>query len=323
MSLSVISVGCRTALGLDARASALAFRAGVVPLRGAPFAGRDGQPIVAGFLPTLPWELGAAGRAAALGEAAAREALAGLPARRPAPKLAVLAVTSSGGEAALRARLEALPGLEAIELVTEGEACAADALPRVRELLSGGADVVLWGGAHSDADPERLRALVERDRLLDGEHLDAIVPGEAAAFVALARQGSHPAPLAELEGFGVATTPARPDDDTPADGGAWTEAVTRAAAAGPAGWVLFDVGYEALRLREWEAVQVRARAALAVPYRWDDLYQRLGRLGAATLPVGGALVAASAGVGHRPAERALGMYGTDAGRRAAVAWRVR
>lgn len=90
----------------------------------------------------------------------------------------------------------------------------------------------------------------------------------------------------------------------------------------PAGWVLFDAGYEALRLREWEMAQVRARASLGDPYVWDALPQRMGRPGAATLPFSGVLAAASAASSHVPAARVLGMAGTDAGRRAAVAWQV-
>jgi len=325
MSFSVVSVGARTPFGLDARTTALTFRAGLIPLRANPFAGRDGDPVLGGFVPTLAWDQGATARAIELGVAAAREALLAIPERRPAPVVGVVAATSSGGasEAAKRLRADlGLGGDAPVEVVDEGEGSAADLLPRVEELLGArGADVILWGGLHSDAGSEVIRALVESDRLFDGEHLDAVVPGEAAAFVALARPGSFAKELGKLVGHGAETTAARPDNDEPVDGTAMTEAVVRATRE-PAGWVLFDVGYEALRLREWEVVQVRARGSLGDPYLWDALPQRMGRPGAATLPFSGALAAASAAVGHVPAARVLGLSGTDAGRRAAVAWQV-
>jgi 3-oxoacyl-[acyl-carrier-protein] synthase-1 len=171
--------------------------------------------------------------------------------------------------------------------------------------------------------PAALRALSDQGRLFDAQHLDAVVPGEAAAFVALVdpvRAGGMA--LARLAGAGGATTEATPFDEAPVTGDALVEAMRAAMAAGgaeaPAGWVLADSGYEGLRLREWEIAQVRARALLGVPYRWDALPQRVGRAGAAHLPLAVAIATASFELGHVPAESVLATAGTDAGRRGAV-----
>lgn len=101
-------------------------------------------------------------------------------------------------------------------------------------------------------------------------------------------------------------------------GGEAIRAAMAAATGEPAGWVLSDTAYEALRVREWEMTQVRVREQLGVPYRWDALAQRIGRTGAAQLPLAAALVAASFAVGHIPSPSVLAIAGTDAGRRSAV-----
>ena len=211
-----------------------------------------------------------------------------------------------------------------VEVREEGAASAGDTLARAAMLLaSRQVEVVLWGGAHSDVASGSLAALAHQGRLFDAQHLDAVVPGEAAAFVAVVdpvRAGR--AALAQLTGAGGATTAATPFDDTPVEGDAMVEAMRQAMAIGGAeahaGWVLSDAGYEALRLREWEMVQVRTRALLGVPYRWDALPQRMGRAGAAHLPLAAAIVAASFEVGHVPSDSVLATGGTDAGRRSAV-----
>jgi len=205
-----------------------------------------------------------------------------------------------------------------------GKATPADALLRAAAMLDAKeADVVLWGGAHSDISTASIRALADAGRLFDAQHVDSVVPGECAAVVALvspARAASM-GPRATIEGAGGADTEATPANELPVSGDALAFAIQAAMATSsdePAGWVISDTAYEALHVREWELVQVRLRAHLGVPYRWDALPQRIGRTGAAQLPLAAAVVAASFDVGHVPSPSILALGGTDAGRRSAV-----
>lgn len=333
--LAIVAAGARTPLGLDARATALSLRAGRTALAGAPFAGAARDQVVAGIVPTIAWSLTGPERTAALAVAALGEALGAVPARLRDEGIAVLLTVSDAVDPAaaarvaaslVEARLRSAGDLraEVVEVREEGAASAGDALARASALLaSRQVELVLWGGAHSDVAPAALRALSDTDRLFDAQHLDAVVPGEGAAFVALVdpvRAGR--AAIARLVGAGGATTDATPTNEAPVTGEALLEAMRGAMAAGgrdaPAGWVLSDTGYEALRLREWEMVQVRARDLLGTPYRWDALPQRMGRAGAAHLPLAAAIAAASFEIGHVPSDSVLATAGSDAGRRSAL-----
>lgn len=332
--LAIVAAGARTPLGLGATASALLMRAGRIGLTGGPFSGRERDHVVAGAVPTMPWSSTATGRASSLLRGAIAEALAGMPPALAKSRVAVLmsvstadADAASGGtldvEASLRVELK--ERLASVEVLWEGEVGGADLAARAEGILAlRQAEVVLWGGAHSDVAMGAIAALAATDRLYDARHLDAVVPGEAAGVVALvvSARARPEERLALLAGAGASTTEASPFDDRPVSGDAMTDAIRAAMVDGgeeaPAGWVLSDVGYEALRLREWEMVQVRARALLGVPYRWDALPQRFGRVGAAHLPLSAALTAASFALGHVPSKSVLAIAGTDVGRRGAV-----
>ncbi|HHH30458.1 MAG TPA: hypothetical protein ENK57_19245 [Polyangiaceae bacterium] len=86
-----------------------------------------------------------------------------------------------------------------------------------------------------------------------------------------------------------------------------------------AGWAVSDVGLEAWRMREWQTLTVRATPVLTSPYRFDNPAQRMGRMGAAGLPVGLALVAEGFRRGWGPSPVALVFGGSDGGERGAVA----
>lgn len=336
-ALPIVSAGARTSIGLGAVSTALGLRAGKTGLAGAPFAGRQRDMVLAGLIPTLPWTASASDRAARLVIDALREALAGLPPPLVDKRVAVLLHLSAENdtevvrreavgriESMLRIELGKREKLGEVAIVIEGTTTAGDAVARASAILDAKeADVVLWGGAHSDISPVSIRALADAGRLFDSQHLDSVVPGEAAAVVALASPararsfGVRPT----IEGAAGATTDATPSNEVPVSGDALLEAIRTAMAEGgsePAGWVLSDVAYEALRMREWEMVQVRSRALLCTPYKWDALSQRMGRTGAAQLPLAASMVATSFGLGHVPSPSVLALSGTDAGRRSAV-----
>jgi len=340
LALSIVAAGARTPIGLGALSTALGLRAGKSGLSGAPFAGRQREMVVAGLIPTLPWAPSSE-RAARLARDAIREVLAALPPPLAGKRVAVLLQLSAEAdteivrreaaglvEAMLRVELGRTEQLGEVSITASmtpgGKATPADALLRAAAMLDAKeADVVLWGGAHSDISTASIRALADAGRLFDAQHVDSVVPGECAAVVALvspARAASM-GPRATIEGAGGADTEATPANELPVSGDALAFAIQAAMATSsdePAGWVISDTAYEALHVREWELVQVRLRAHLGVPYRWDALPQRIGRTGAAQLPLAAAVVAASFDVGHVPSPSILALGGTDAGRRSAV-----
>ncbi len=322
--LAVVAAGARTPLALGALPNALALRTGRTALVGLPFEGRDRDYVLGGAVELFPWEWSTTQRAAALAVGAVREALESLRQQTAidASQLLVLLGTSvpgSGSEVEQAVR-RVCPDGTAVQVLEEGAQATVEILSLAREELSARrATTVLWGGVHSDVSGAAVAELIEDDRLSDPLHLDAVVPGEGAAVVALARPGRLRA-RATLSGVGVAQAGFTPSDDAPVDASAWTEAVKAAVTGAPAGWVVSDLGYEGFRMREWEVVQLRARRQLGEPYRWEYIEQRTGRLGAALLPWTGAVVASGAAVGWAPSSSVLATGGTDAGRRAAAWW---
>ncbi|MEM6787187.1 MAG: hypothetical protein AAF928_03595 [Myxococcota bacterium] len=320
---AVVAAGARTPLALGAQPNALTLRTGMNALGGLPYQGRDRDYVLGGAVELFPWDWSTTQRAAALAASVTREALEQLRRDgvvRGTELLAVWGTSVAGAGAEVERSVRRIcPDGTAVQVVEEGAQSTVDLLALARdEVAARRATTVLWGGAHSDISAAAVAALIEQDRLCDPLHLDAVIPGEGAAVVALRR--GHGRARATLSGAGVAPASFTDDDDLPVDATAWTTAVKAAVQGAPAGWVVSDLGYEGFRMREWEAVQLRARAQLGEPFRWEYLAQRTGRLGAALIPWTGAVVAAGANVGWAPSTSVLATGGTSAGRRAAVWW---
>jgi 3-oxoacyl-[acyl-carrier-protein] synthase-1 len=220
------------------------------------------------------------------------------------------------------------------------------------------ADAVVIGGVHSDHDPRIIEALEARGALFSRENLDSRIPGEAAAFVVLmraveaagkklpcpARVAGHAAARAQSVPTGpqaapnpgalrspVLQKPARPE---PGRGEGEGEASAMAAealsaavrdATAPlresgekAGWLWTDLTTEARKIQEWQSVFVRAHDVLGRPYVVDSPAQRMGYLGAATLPLFAAAAATAWSRGYAPSTIALGIAGAPSGERAAL-----
>lgn len=338
---SVFATGVRTPLGLDARSTALMLRTGLAAIGAAPIDLGDGEPITMAHDPTFdPYVVGDE-RAALL----ARAALAGLAgsfapgAARALRTRVVLALpeplpgASPRAAGQLRARdlglaLREVFGDCSVDSDPRGSAGLAYALPGALAAL-GRRDVeaVLVGGVHTDYDPEALRALDAARRLFRPDTVDAVIPGECAAFVLLGRPdlGAKLGLQPLLSIFGVAS-----DDGeiTPESAGSSFDATAlanafRAAAVGlpteiRLGWALGDHGLEHFRIREVYAAVTRTHTLFTAPFSIDSPPQRLGRTGAASLPLFLALAAES--YRHDCAASPFGLLfaGSDRGERGAI-----
>ena len=327
---SILAVGARTPLGLDACQTGMLFRAGYATMDEAPL-GLDGEPVTVSRTAAIDEALTGADRLLALAEPALDEALAEEAARGgPVQEVRFVlgldeAIDEAVGErvaGVLLSRVRRWFDGARLELVRGG---AGSEVPAVQKALGRGrATTVIWGGVHSDHDPWAIARLVAQDRLYADDNLDAVLPGEAAAFVRLAA-GAWSEGLATVVGLGHGVEAARADNDLPIAPARGITAALRTAtadmeAAGEqAGWVVSGVGLEAWRLREWQTLTVRARPVAGPPYRYDNPAQRMGRLGAAGMPLGLALVTEGFRRGWSPSNRALVFGGSDGGARGAAA----
>jgi 3-oxoacyl-[acyl-carrier-protein] synthase-1 len=345
----VVAAGARTALGQTAVQTAFLLRTGVAAIAPAPLIDGAGEPVTMSFDPTLDPYLVGEPRAAALAAPALAEALAPLSLsfsfgeviREQTARLLLCVdsavATDAHGEAAEAARIaarvhararELAPGIE-LSVTARGAAGAAFALTEaLDDLASGSVDLLVLGGVHSDYDPEIIASLAARGRLFGPENLDALIPGEAAAFVVLAREETARraglSAAARLSDLGTGMERARPDNDDSAFSATGLISAVRAATDEMAreelrvGWTLTDQTFELPRLHEWQAMMTRAHALFCPPHQVESPAQRLGRLGAAAMPLQMALVTEGFRRGYAPSGIALCLAGSDSGERGAI-----
>jgi len=316
-------------------------------MREAPLVGPDGEPITMCFLPTIdPFMVGAE-RLARLASPAIDEVFGALgpAARSLRVRLSLvldahLARTGADGKtpaeglaAALGARACEHIGAIDIDVCARGAAGVGLSLPAVVEALaSGSADLIVIGGVHTDYDPERIAALAAAGRLYSTDNLDALIPGESAAFVALTRadvaQRLGLRPRAELCAFATGHERARPDNEESAFAAMGLTAAIRSA-LGPlveldlrAGWMLTDLGFETFRHYELQAALTRTQRYFGEPQHIDSPAQRLGHLDAAAMPLHFVLAAEGFARGFAPHPLAVSLAGSDAGERAVALLRA-
>jgi len=318
----IVGVGMSTPLGLDARQSALVFRARKLNPEKTEFRDRRGFAIGDVRARRLDDALVGRDRMLDLAAPALAEAVRGLDPAEPLPLF--LAVPERRAEAEkplgpdflteLSRRSKARLALDRSEAFPAGHAAFAVALSRALASVAaraheGGRDrrpYAIVGGVDSHHDPAVLSALDEERRLHGEGAWDGFIPSEAAAFVVIGPPGSAPA-FARITS--VATGAEREEDpENPSIGEAATE-VVRAAAAGfreHVPWVLCDVNGERHRVKEWSFVRIRNRD------RFDEAktietrpYEELGDVGAASGAVFAAYASMAFRLGFAPAPRAL------------------
>ncbi len=340
----VVGIGARTSIGLDACATGFAHRAGAAGMTQSAILDVDGEPATMCLLPTLdPFCVGAE-RAARLGEPALVEALSWLgpelpkhlrmkqyscldafmgepraDGRRPAADLA----------AALERRGAAhCAKIEDVNVVARGPASMGAAMKGAFDALDKGFEAVIVGGAHTDYDRERITALSEAGRLFTPDNLDALIPGECAAYVVLMKpdvaRRHQLSVLVEIHSVATAFESARPDNDESAFKAHGLTTAVREAIAPRAklevktGWMLTDLNFELMRIHELSSMSTRTQKHWCEPQMCDSPGQRIGYLGAAAMPLHLVLASEAWLRGWAPHSEAISIAGSDAGERAVV-----
>jgi 3-oxoacyl-[acyl-carrier-protein] synthase-1 len=312
-------------------------------MREAPLVDATGEPITMCFLPNLDPRTTGADRAFLLGLRALEEALAALgpAADIRSARLSVcldepfaqrgpngLPAGQAFADSLARAVSRQMPQMS-VEHLARGPASAAYLVPSICDALRSGAlEVAVLGGVHTDYDPGRIAALCASDRLFRSDNLDALIPGEAAAFVVLMRpdvaRRLRLRPRAEIRAAATGHEKARPDNDESAFQAAGLTAALRAL-LGPliqeglrTGWMITDLTFEVFRHFELQAASVRTQRCYCGPQAVESPAQRLGYLGAAAMPLHLVLMAEGFRRGFAPHPIAVSIAGSDAGERGAL-----
>jgi len=203
-SLAVVaSVGARTAIGLTSAQTAFLYRAGVAGMTEAPIVDLNEEPVTMSLQPTLEPLLVGAGRSLRLAIPAMEEAMAnrevGVASNLKAKRIVCVdeglskkrddgVIPASVVVSMLHKRAKELGPVGTVEVCARGAAGPGFVLGDVVDLLAkGSVDAIVLGGVGSDYDPAIITRLAETGRLYSPDNLDAIIPGEAAAFVVLMR----------------------------------------------------------------------------------------------------------------------------------------
>jgi 3-oxoacyl-[acyl-carrier-protein] synthase-1 len=337
----IVAVGARTPLGLDAKSSAAAMRAGVSRLAEHPFmVDANEDPIVNGLDPLLDPEFLGAKRlveiastpllevASKLSEEAEIQdpvtCLLGLPEERPGFG------ESDAAQVARSLQRLPLPGLSQVTLEAygRGHAAALAGLAEARlRIERGQTEICIVGGVDSYLQHETLDWLQSNRQLATADARSAFYPGEGAGFVALAsdrarRQQQWPS-LATLKGTGLATETKLIKTDEDNFGEGLTAAVIEAGARLQPPDELIDEVYcdingERYRSEEWGFVLMRTAQFFRDGTQYQCPAAEWGDLGAAS----GALftMLAISGLPRRDRGEALSMVwaGSERGTRAAA-----
>lgn len=335
----VAAWGAVTAVGTNAKESALGFRASVNALGESAIFNQEGEAITMGLLPTLPPWLEGIPRLAALADLAlvdllqaAQPLLVGRDVRLalvldPSPAVGFDAARPIADVVGARL-MQGGHFVRAPSLYESGNSGLCEALRNVAKGREHEADsLTIVIAAHSDHGLAQAAALGRAGRIWGDGSLDALLLGEGA--VALLVSAREPRHLGVPVGVRVdlselSNEPARPDNDESAFLAAGLTVAARAATEGPRahgqkiGWISSDVSFETFRVHELTTVLSRLSDRFAEPQVLDAPNQRLGYLGAAL----GAFQIAYAGEAFTrefaPAPECLCLLGTDAGVRAAL-----
>lgn len=348
----IATVGVRSAIGLNAIETAMMLRAGSAAMMECALVDSGGNPITGCMQTTLDPKLVGWERAGHLAIVAMQEAIAPfgkaiadlrtklvLCIDEPSQKALADAPRGAFGAAIHPATpmvsfvheraKEMVSSKITIQLCARGNAGPATIMEEMITALDRGEhDAIILGGVHTDYDPARIAELEEQGRLYSSENLDALIPGECAAFVVLvrpdlARHWRIPV-HASIVGWGQAWDEATPENDHSAMEALGMTAAVKAAtqpmvdAGMKTGWSITDMTFEMWRVHEWQAMLIRTRKAWGEPYVVDSPAQRIGNLGAAVMPFAMAMVHEGKRRGVAPDERCLAIAGSETGARGAV-----
>lgn len=330
MSVAIVKVGARTAIGLNAKQTGFMVRAGFPALGEAPIANAAGESITMAVVPTIDSLLVGSERLEMLALPALEEVKSVCRDATVCLRLSVDDyVMNSAGMAPFQAAIRReLSGAD-VRIDPDGEAGLVKRWAEAVEALETRRfDVAVLGGVHTDYDSRVILELDAAGRLFSTENLDARIPGEASGFVVLMREGDAKrrglSPLARVLGTGMGRATATPTNDAPAYEAQGLTAALRQAgdtllrSRRAAGWMLVDGTFEMYRMMEWQAAFVRVQGILGNPYVIESPAQRIGYLGAAAMPVLVGLAATGWEYGYGPSPIAVVTAGNDGGERVAM-----
>lgn len=342
---TIFAASARTPFGPDLLSTALMMRTGMAAFTSAPLAAGDtAESVTMGFDPTLDPFLVGEERAGALAALALRdlatEATRSAEEALTASQVKVVVATASPRpdqpradvgvvlNRELRSAVGATFGSASLEVEARGSAGLAYLLPQALEALAARrVDAVIAGGVHSDYDPATIRSLAEEGRLFQPDVLDSIVPGECAAFILIGRSDLGRRlglrPLAHLVGLATEESSITAYSTNSAFDASALADVFRGATAGlpeelKVGWALGDHAFEHFRTRELYAAITRTSGLFGEPFQLDAPAQRLGRTGAASLPLFLAMASESYRRGYAAAPIGMVFAASDDGERGAI-----
>ena len=264
--LSVWSVGASTPLGMDARQTALFWRAGKADPRGTPFQDKRGLSVGAVRAERIPDEITGYDRMLELARHALEEVVSTAPPHQSGKKTVLLLSLPEPYEGedpriasdlllatAKTAQLELDDRSAAIRLGRAGVAALLGRAPTF------GAEVrVIVGGVDSYFDAARIATMDSGYRILSERSGNGFIPSEAAAFAcvsAKSKKTSEPAPVTiRFSACG------EEDLDGPPVAKCLTTLLADPRLPSPTPWVLTDVNGERHRIQEWTYASLRNRA---------------------------------------------------------------
>ena len=333
-ALAVTGIGLVTPVGLSARSSAAALRAGIMRFSELPFHDRGGVPIVGARVREVADGLLGVRRYAALLGAALADAERRLsePFPRPVPLVLGLPAQDRPGrparlEAEIAPLLETYGGWEfdpaTSAVVSSGNTSGARALEVAQQILrSSAAGVVVVACADSLVNAAALDHLEASGRLKTATDPDGVIPSEAAGALVVARAGDRGS-LLEVAGIGFAKETADRSRGRPNVGEGLARAIRSCLAdAGSDTRVthfrLSDVAGDRGAFSE---AQYALGRTLTEPHAAYPLWltaESFGEIGAASVPAQIAVAAAAFAKDYAPGPGALCQSGSESGERAAL-----
>jgi 3-oxoacyl-[acyl-carrier-protein] synthase I len=339
--VSIVGIGARTPLGMQAAPSAAAYRAGLSAMGDHPFMiDRAGNPVSSALDSALDAGLAGPDRLWPLAESAMREACAPLAdAVRTRPRLPVLLAlpeirpgfgNDDAGEVRRRvAGCRDLPiDVSEVRVLPHGHAAGLAAIAMAAEQMRDGAfDACLVGGVDSYFHPDTVEWLDAHRQLAGAISRSAFVPGEGAAFCLLmtdkAQARAGLTPLARLSAVATAQEARLIKSADICLGAGLTDAVRNAVGrldppATAINAVICDINGERYRGEEWAFVCLRLARHFDDPTAYWSPADCWGDMGAASGPLFVMLACQAAARGHAAGPRTMVWASSENGLRAAA-----
>ena len=331
--LAIAALGMMTSVGLNARSSCAAMRAGIQNATETRFVAAGGEPLMGMQVPLERMWRGRSRLVRMLTPCIA-ECLAAVPGASfgPLPLLLCVAETGRPGrddglddtlfhEIAAESAVEFSQSDSAV--IPMGRAAIATAMVSARRILyEAGNEWALIAATDSLLVGETLSALEDGDRLLSAENSNGFIPGEAAAAVLLRRGGAVDDPALCL-GVGMGTEHAPIDSEQPLRADGLVSAIRAATIDAGCEFAqldfrIADLTGEHYYFKEAALAQSRLLRTTRGEFPLWHPADCIGEVGASFGLIATGLAATAFARGYSPGPLALVHSGSDAGARAAV-----